>query len=286
MKGFIQTVEEWDYYGNRPVIWGLDGFTSAYTQGGAAKLRAKVATALRHNTGVSEAALMVAERLEGCEPFKRCNSAACPVCMRARQRWMVREGIALMCRAAHCSVGELADRYQVVHAIAVRTKKSGGKRCLSDMRMARSEVTSALIHCGLEFGIGGLHASLTRMERDRFVSPLRRCIGASLLLRRKHFLSAENQLRQAFAHTDGYEREFVTYPFDGHPRFFEKAIVLLPTLKAFVESSLGNPTKTRFDEVPDVDLARLACHLHLARPESQTFILTESNWSDLGRLYL
>ncbi|MEH6717682.1 MAG: hypothetical protein V7704_02275 [Aurantimonas endophytica] len=43
----------------------------------------------RSRTGREEERLDLADVLEGCEPYERCGSAACPMCSAATQRWML-----------------------------------------------------------------------------------------------------------------------------------------------------------------------------------------------------
>jgi len=282
----VSTVPEIDYYGDDPVIWGISGFVSEHTEAYAAALGVSLTKMLLNNIEPSPRATRLADLLKSCSPYERCNSGACPICMRARQRWLVREGIPLLCKYGRCNVGELAGRFQAVHIEPVLANGPGSKKITGNIEEARDELLHILINAGFEFCIGGLHAlfTQTRIGKNGF-SPIHRRVGASFLLGRDEFRRYEVSLRAAFSKLVGMSHRITTCPFDGNPRFFEQAIRYVPLPRTSDETPEGI-TNSRLKSSIAADHARLACHLHKVCPSGQILIVTESDWDDLGRLYL
>lgn len=78
------------WYGNGPPDWPQGPEKQpCQTAEEAVEARRKAIKHLRKHGSGSSAARRVRKALNSCEPDNRCLSGACPVCMRAFQRWFV-----------------------------------------------------------------------------------------------------------------------------------------------------------------------------------------------------
>lgn len=282
---------ESEFYNNTYIRWRNGDFNSKLTKENVTAARKRLAERVRHHTKISYRASQVIKALESCAPYSRCLSAACPECTRALQRWLVREGMSLLCQYANCDIDELPGRFQVVHGVPILADDAGFEHLPASFEEAWWELWDSMKYDGFGFCIGGLQLSLTRTrtytrtQKDTF-TPIRRFVRASLLLDREQFLPRETLLRTMFPPMAGIDRQFITYPFDGNPQFFEDAISDQPTLQTFDRASRGSGSECEIGPPPILKLARLAHDLHRVQQYHRILVMTKSDWAEFVPLRL
>jgi hypothetical protein len=85
-------------YGNGPPRWKQKGKTGEAETAQTAEQRAQQLTKWlrKADPTLFPKARALSKKLDDCRPKHRCQSAACPMCARAYQRWMVHEAHALL----------------------------------------------------------------------------------------------------------------------------------------------------------------------------------------------
>jgi len=164
-------------FGDGPPTWtinkGKPGQRPSSSAGEAMKQRDATTFKLRWHanhagsqTATSLAALTLADKLESCAPPKRpCLSGACPTCMRAQQRWLVKDTV----RVLGPLVREREYRPRVLSLVPECGRIPAGSTNAFDIDRFYDAIRDALKACGVNHYKLGLDISLN--QRAGLASP-------------------------------------------------------------------------------------------------------------------
>jgi hypothetical protein len=170
-----------ELFGDGPPTWiinkGKPGQRPSFTAGEA--MRQGDATAFRlrwhanhgalatgKQTPMSRAALALADKLDACAPPRNpCLSGACPTCMRAQQRWFVKNNVSLL----RPLVRDTGYRPQVLSLVPEFGRIPVGSLNAFDIDKFLDAVRDALKACGIDHYKLGLDVSLN--QRAGSMSP-------------------------------------------------------------------------------------------------------------------
>jgi len=120
-----------------------------------------------NQTPTSLAASALADKRDACAPPKRpCLSGACPMCMRAQQRWLVMDTLLALGRV----VRDTGYRPQVLSLVPEFGRIAAGSLNAFDIDKFLDSVRDALKACGIQHFKLGLDISLN--QRARVASPV------------------------------------------------------------------------------------------------------------------
>lgn len=174
---------------------------------------------------VSERARMLedlAEAIEGCGPRRRCQRPACPLCMRARQRWFVWTAPVAVQMAVKAADDGLAV-LSIVQSVRLASRSST-RHLAAQLTHISTALRRGLDRAGITFLVGGIDISANEAKPARRratdgSSPKPRQCRYQLHLwgigRASEIRAGDPALRQAFRRTSTVHRPVMIASFDG-----------------------------------------------------------------------
>ncbi len=159
----------------------------------------------------TEAGIGLAAKLAGCAPENRCQSGACPVCIRAAQRWFVASAAPVLAEVSKTS------GICCVSIIPANFDDDGKPQIIGSVRAAIRQILTVFRQAGIRFHLGGLDISYNEVEGDKNDRKYKRCVHIWGFLRADELRATESFLRRAFYRTEMARRTFMSKAFDGNP---------------------------------------------------------------------
>jgi len=183
----------------------------------------------------------IADAIQSCLPYQRCRHSACPLCLRALQRWFVWTAPTAL-RIATRSSGEGLVAISIIPKLRL-TVGASLSHTKAQLTRVLTMLRKGLEEAGVQLLCGGIDLSLNEEPTQRYSSEMRRlrvqlhlwAIGPETDVRQ-----AETKIRKIFAQATHIPRPIKIDEFDGRLRGyayalktdFQRRIRLVPKLKS------------------------------------------------------